>query len=246
MVFHLDRFELHKDAFHGWGWNRLYLPSPTLKKNTTIVPVIRLKLIYPEHLDFSRIRGHPTVLITGDGDTLPFDVKEFESWEIPHDLYAINRSLIFHERQVDHWGAVDLEETIWFTQNVNEKVEPNKHILRHTIGEIPGGVDICWEMDYPWKNENQKLIFAGNSGYFGVLSAIHMGYEKIVIAGMPLNTGPHWYENKKDYIGPNWSGATYRNWMDFKMKVPEAEKVRSMSGYSAFILGQATKEWCND
>jgi hypothetical protein len=33
--------------------------------------------------------------------------------------------------------------------------------------------------------------------------------------------------------------------MDFKMIVPEAENVRSMSGYSAFILGKAEKDWVN-
>ena len=243
MGFELDRFDLHKGSIDGWGWKRLYLPSPMLKKNSVVVPIVKLKLIHPKGLDCSRIRGHPTVFITGDGDTLASDVKEFELWGVPHDLYAVNRSLIFHERQVDHWAAVDLEETMWFTQNVNEKVEPYKHILRHTISDLTSGADIHWEMVFDWEHENQKLIFAGNSGYFALLTAIHMGYEKIVIAGMPLNTGPHWYENTKDYIGPNWSGATYRNWMDFKMKVPEAEKVRSMSGYSAFILGQATKEW---
>jgi len=31
--------------------------------------------------------------------------------------------------------------------------------------------------------------------------------------------------------------------MDYKMEAPEAEKVRSMGGYSAFIMGKANKEW---
>ena len=71
-----------------------------------------------------------------------------------------------------------------------------------------------------------------------------MGYQKIVLAGMPLNHGKHFYEQDEPENVVNWIGLTYTQWMDFKMKIPEqADHVRSMSGYSAFILGQANKEW---
>jgi hypothetical protein len=60
-----------------------------------------------------------------------------------------------------------------------------------------------------------------------------------------LDRQPHWYE-PGDTRGPNWVGACYTQWMDFKMQMPDmAEKVRSMSGYSAFILGKAEKDWIN-
>jgi hypothetical protein len=71
-----------------------------------------------------------------------------------------------------------------------------------------------------------------------------MGYEKIVVAGMPLDMEPCWYEPDSDE-GPNWMGWMYVQWMDFKTNVPAAQRVRSMSGYSEFILGKANKEWCN-
>jgi len=69
-----------------------------------------------------------------------------------------------------------------------------------------------------------------------------MGYKRVVIGGMPLDSLPHWYE-RADVAGPNWAGHVYRQWIDFKQKVPGAENVRSMSGYSAFILGEATRDW---
>jgi hypothetical protein len=59
---------------------------------------------------------------------------------------------------------------------------------------------------------------------------------------MPLDTGPHFYEPEGTQ-GPLWTGLTFMQWMDFKTKVPEADRVRSMQGYSAFILGTATKGW---
>jgi hypothetical protein len=99
-------------------------------------------------------------------------------------------------------------------------------------------------MDYPFENDYQRRVWAGNSGYFAILTALHMGYEKIIIGGMGLKAEPHWYEHK-DAEGPRWAGIVYTQWMDFKTLVPEAEKCRSMSGYSAFILGQASKDWVN-
>jgi hypothetical protein len=41
-----------------------------------------------------------------------------------------------------------------------------------------------------------------------------------------------------------WNGWCFTQWMDFKMKCPEeADKVRSMGGYSAFIVGEASRDW---
>ena len=173
------------------------------------------------------------------------DVKEFESWEIPHDLFCVNRSLIFFERQVDHWAAVDTEEGMWFSQNLNSKVQPDKRILRHTIGWFPEAYDCFWEMNFKPESEYQRRIFIGNTGYFAVLVAMAMDYQRLVIAGMPLNHSRHWYDKDDPEEVVNWTGITYTQWMDFKMKHPEADKVRSMSGYSGFILGKASKEWAS-
>lgn len=225
-----------------WGWRKLYIPPKECRKRSNVVTVTGLKLIN-KGLDLSKLRRHDLVLITGDGSTLPVDLKLFERWKLPHDLYAVNRSLLYHERQIDHWAAIDIEESTWFAENVNPKVMPKRKIWRHTIGEIPPAYDIFWEMDYPWENDYQRRVFVGNTGYFAVLTALHMGYKKIVLAGMPLDNRPHWYEPEATE-GPNWNGLTYVQWMDFRMKVPRAADVRSMGGYSAFILGRASKEWC--
>ncbi len=69
-----------------------------------------------------------------------------------------------------------------------------------------------------------------------------MGYEKVVLAGMPLDRSRHWYD-PEGTEGPEWMGDVYTIWMSWKMKSPDAYKAKSLSGYSAFILGRATKEW---
>ena len=192
---------------------------------------------------FDKMRRNDIVLVCGDGGSLLKDIKAFESFQVDHDVYCINRSMLAFERPIDHWAAIDAEESMWFSQNFKSKHRrPGQKVYRHTIGVCPLGYDVFWHVDQEFDNELQKHIWSGNSGYFGILSAAAMGYRKIILAGMPLDTSPHWYESK-DKPGPNWVGQTYRTWIDFKRNHPEAEKVRSMSGYSEFILGKADKTW---
>jgi hypothetical protein len=240
-------------SLFSWEWQKLYLPPEISKKKSTVVRVINIKLTEPDRTgDLNRFRTSDTVLITGDGRCLAKDIKEFLSWKIPHDLYAVNRSLVFHDRQVDHWAAVDIEECTWFTSNLAKHHEEKKPIIRHSIGgetQSPGfrglGLfDVYWQMDFDFENEFQRRIFTGNTGYFAILTSLVMGYKKIIIAGMPLDNNSHWYEQEEE-PGPHWSSLTYMQWMDFKLKHPLAGCVKSMQGYSAFILGQATKEWAS-
>lgn len=188
-------------------------------------------------------RKSDLVLVCGDGNTLPEDVAAFESFGIDHDVFCINRSMLYFQRPINHWAAIDAEESAWFSENLTEKVvPPGGRVLRHTIGVCPLGYDIFWKVDQDFENDKQRHIWSGNSGYFGILAALKMGYAKVVVAGMPLNTKSHWYE-PDDIPGPNWVGQTYRTWMDFAAEHPDAHKVRSMSGYSKYIFGEVSKQW---
>ena len=220
-----------------WTWNKKYIPPEEARKNRSVAHVSKLKCLNCPDLD--NLRRNITVLVTGDGSCLAEDVKAFNEWAIPHDIYCVNRSMLFFEKPIHHWCAVDAEESMFFAQHLNIKIRPPGHqIYRHTIGVCPGAYNVFWEVDKNLENEYQSRLWAGNSGYFAVLTAVAMGYTNIILAGMPLDRNPHWYEPKEE-TGPNWIGATYTQWMDFKMQHPHAFKVKSMSGYSAFILGQA-------
>ena len=226
-----------------WSWQKHQMSAKQLQTRGNIIKCERLKLLNDPPIDWGRIRRNDVLVITGDGGTLPEDVREFKTWGVEYDLYCVNRSMLFFQEQVDHWAAIDSEESAWFTQHVSKNVEKFKPILRHTIGYFPGAYDIWWEQVYPFTNEFQRRVFIGNTGYFAVLTALHIGYTRIVLLGMPLNQDAHWYEPESK-MGPNWAGLAFTQWMDLIIKYPEeAAKVKSMQGYSAFMLGHATKEW---
>ena len=119
--------------------------------------------------------------------------------------------------------------------------------ITHTLGPVDG-FDVDWEIeqdDYNYERlTGERGRLHGSSALFAALAGVAMGYDRIVLAGCPLDTGGHWYFEPEgpETLGPIWLGVDFAAWIDFSL-MPEARKVRSMSGYTARILGTARKTW---
>ena len=78
---------------------------------------------------------------------------------------------------------------------------------------------------------------SGSSAMLGTLAGLQMGYEKIILCGCPLN-------------GKNLKGDNYvsfrQGWEDKKNKKAVLGKVKSMSGWTAELLGAPTEEWLDE
>lgn len=230
----------------GWRWLDRVISQEEKIKTKHEIKVMDLDCLNKGGFDFAPFCKNKTVLITGDGDCLGDDVTRFEAFGVPHDVYCVNRSMLWFERPINHWAAVDCEESMWFTENLNSKIGGNGHkILRHCIGILPYGFDVFWRAaNFNDMTPTGQHLWQGNSVFLAILSSLKMGYEKVILAGVPLDTNKHWYD-PEGLKGPNWLGRVYRQWMDFQLEHPKADNIRSMGGYSAFILGKATKEWIN-
>ena len=180
-----------------------------------------------------------TILITGDGKSLMSDMKEFLSWEIPHDAGCIGRSVNVYPGPTDHWFNVDACESVWWAKNLLGIPRNGNGILRHTMGDIDG-FDVDWEIVDQWAIITDDDIWHGSTSLFAAMCAVAMDYERIVLAGCPMDQKGHWYlENS---TGPRWTVESFMAWLEFA-KQPDSEKVRSMSGYTSQIVGLADKEW---
>jgi len=198
---------------------------------------LRLKLHKSEK---PLITNNPVVLITGDGMSLPEDIKRFDDFNMKHDLYCIGRSIKYVAGPVDHFADVDCAESIWWAENLPDKWRNGP--LRHTIGEMRG-FDVDWNVeDCPW--DKSEIVWHGSTSLFAVLTCIEMGYKRIVLAGCPLDRNGHWYY-PPEHVGPNWTAECYIAWMDFSQQ-PEAERVRSLSGYTRIIMGDVTATWLSN
>jgi hypothetical protein len=142
---------------------------------------------------------------------------------------------------------VDADCSVHWANNL-PLVGPNKTVpIRHTLGDCKG-FDIDWDIDgeIPW--DVSEIMWHGSTALFCVLTAFPMGYKKIVLAGVPLDSKGHWYWDEKtqpQYPDPPWSYQTYQAWFEFA-ETPEAQQVRSMSGYTKTLLGKPTRKWLKE
>ena len=191
-------------------------------------------------------RDHDTILIIGDGRTMPDDVETFLSWKIPHDAGTLGRAVrqypSIQNGIVRHWFNADGEQSIQWAKTLPEET------IRHTLGAVDG-FDVDWELtqdDYHYQDiTNEAGRMHGSSALFATLASLHMGYQSVILAGCPLDSEGHYYfEPSKETLGPIWLGFDFMAWLDFA-RMPDAARVRSMSGYTAKILEHPTKEWTN-
>jgi len=188
------------------------------------------------------------ILILGDGQSMPDDLDTFLEWGVEHDAGALGRGVREYPSvtmgMVHHWFNADGELSIaWAKQLPSE-------IIKHTMGDV-AGFDVDWELNQDDYNngtitgEKPGSRMHGSSALFAVLASLAMGYEKVVLAGCPLDTEGHYYfAQSKETLGPIWLGYDFMAWLDFKDQV-ESVQVRSMGGYTSKIIGKATKEWLN-
>ena len=186
-------------------------------------------------------RNQDTILVLGDGQSMPTDLERFLSWDLPHDVAALGRGVREYPGMVHHWFNADGEQSIqWSTSLPSETI-------KHTLGEVRG-FDTDWDLkqdDYHFDEitgEDAQRMH-GSSALFATLACLELGYEKIVLAGCPLDTNGHYYfPQSRETLGPIWLGFDFLAWLDFS-QMGKASRVRSMSGYTKIILGDATQEW---
>ena len=181
---------------------------------------------------------HPVCLITGDGRTLRADLDEFLGWDVPHDTMTIGRSYQIVPGQVLHWANVDGTHSKSWAESL-PRINNGRLPLRHTLGDMLG-YDIDWDIeDCPW--DVNDIMWHGSSSLFGTYICMALGYEKVVLAGCPLDSKGHWYWGP-EIGGPQWTGECYQAWLEFASS-HEGHKVRSLSGYTAQMVGKAEKSW---
>jgi hypothetical protein len=99
-----------------------------------------------------------------------------------------------------------------------------------------------------WAHKNTTPSFhhrvasdwAGSSGLFGVRVALLQGFDRVVLAGVPMEQ-EHRHIRRKEL----WTeaGFFHKGWIHRHDEI--APFVRSMSGWTKAMLGAPTQEWLN-
>lgn len=181
---------------------------------------------------------NPTCLIMGDGRCLQKDLDSFLINPPPHDVMSIAKSYKLYPGRILHWSMVDSNANVWWARHLPLRNNGDLPI-RHTLGECEG-FDVNWD-----DGQDDGALWHGTSALFATLVALNLGYEKIILAGCPMDNKGHWYFSEEQDQGPDWKEEDYQIWRDF-VKTEEAKKVKSLSGYIAQIIGLGMKKWIKE
>lgn len=154
-------------------------------------------------------------------ETVWDDYAKVRPWK--GEIMAVNDvGMHLHDR-VRHWVTLHAEYAPgWMAFRKGHLYGSGDTPMWHGHKAKPG-IDVVWEMDQ----------IGGTSGLFACFVALLLGYEEIVLAGVPMNGAGH-------YFDPPWYGSSFDDrstelvWKWAAMNVFEG-RVTSLSG--------RTKEW---
>lgn len=173
------------------------------------------------------------------------------------DVMCINKICMDFKGTVHHVAGAHPE---WFEGFLHERCHPSHQDLNrplfhsdYTTNEstskyLAPKQDLTNIVDYCWSGLGNQVA---SSGMLGILIAVCMGYEKIILCGMPLDfiTYNHYYD-------PPWHKIPIDNMTQVIIKaslnycqesLPEVMKrVRSFSGQTLLTFGAPSLEWWND
>lgn len=162
-------------------------------------------------------------LIVGSGwnifeDLLNAGFQKNEYLQRGFDVMGINRAVQDLPCYVKHGYSNHARNLrIWYQGRDETHQKKDKHKPKTTLHSNRDGVDVCWR----WPGW-------GTSSLGAVLTAISLGYDEIVICGVPMDNGGHYYD-------PPWYETNFgndnneRSWRQASERVFKG-KVSVMSG----------------
>jgi hypothetical protein len=192
--------------------------------------------------DIKSVRKHDLAVICGDGRTLPQELQTFRLIGIKHDAFCVGRALQCYVPFVA-WEPAAINY-VWLDEQMftyaRDQVDPP--VVRHSVffdDKLKPAIDVLWT----WADGKEVMEWDGSSAFFALQMAIQMEYPRIMLAGVPLNAEPHWYDSVDD-VGPMWTPETLRAWGRFRKYIPRS-RIRSCSGYTQYLFGEPTIGWLN-
>lgn len=155
------------------------------------------------------------------------------------DLMCVNLAAIcFYYRHIDHLVTLHHEgmRRFYAAAQIERRARSNRDrrcqkIITHSYKEASGGVDVLWDITNP----------GGTSGLFAATVAVRLGYDKIILCGMPIDNSRRFYDSPNKVF--KYSGLSQQDPWQNAARTRLEGKVRSMSGNTRKILGEPTKDW---
>lgn len=153
------------------------------------------------------------------------DLEQVWPWD--GDVMAINDIIMHYPGYVKHAFSNDSQMLMnWVRARRPVRDGSNRPSpIRHTC-MTAGKVALIW----PWPGH-------GTSSLNAVYTGLALGYDDIVLCGIPMDNSPHYWE--AEYMGKRWASleGQMRFWQYAARKVFDG-KVTSLSGNTRELLGE--------
>jgi hypothetical protein len=178
-----------------------------------------------------RFQGKAMVL--GSGRSIWDDLSRFN--HKGYGVVAVNNMTLHYRDQVDHSVSMHPDEPeLW------RKLRKIYNCLPcELITHSPVPTNQKSETDYTWYFEKGQ---GGTSGLFAVMLALALGYDRVVLCGMPLDDLGHFYDPPNHRDGCFRSDFIHSEWNEVN-KLYFNNRVKSLSGWTRNLLGEPDESW---
>lgn len=175
------------------------------------------------------------LLIVGDATGVIEDLQEFvKICPDKFDTMCINYSPLIVPWDIQHFIAGDshMEDMQKMAARLPDTC------LKHCWNPQSIGFSVRWI-------RNGRTGWNGTTANLGIKIGIALGYTRIILAGIPMDSSGNWYapllpsndvKQNKNHTSHLWK------WNEIASR-PISRLLRSMSGNTADLLGKPTKEW---
>ena len=171
--------------------------------------------------------------VLGGANTFAEDLKRASSLTPPDTLIATNHAGRDLDGILPHWVTLHTEFMPGWVAERREKGFPDaEKFWTSNTKTIPPEHALLY---------NHVPTWDGSSGLLAITVALHLGYEKIILCGVPLDKKACHYDDDQHWMdAPRYRGA----WLKYMPHM--IGKVKSFTGWTNLKLGEPTNEWLHD
>jgi len=195
---------------------------------------LRLNLVWLVKIQCNTInqsyKDHPlekgTLLILGTGRCLKDDLSKCNEPVV--DVATVNDAAMYYPGYTKHIFAIH-SEMIPHIKAMRAVRKYSSNSFTHTL-YMPNRnhfSDFAWDIN----------PFGGTSAMLAVLAGLYMGYDHVILAGVPMDNSGHFWDIAEDEVMVGLDGENIRNF--WKMMNDEVfnGRVKSLSGWTRELLG---------
>jgi hypothetical protein len=161
------------------------------------------------------------------------------------EVIAINNMIMHFKGRVHHGISLHPEEPPlwrqlrWTNQCEESYVVTHSHRFPTHIKHPSGEFKTEHGLDYIWVIEGGR---GGSSGLFACMVGLALGYDKIILAGIPIDGTGHFFDPPGKVVNQFLGQNIKEEWDNANLNYFKG-RVKSMSGRTKEWLGYPPEEW---